>query len=419
MRRSLSLSLYLLVASRRGRPVTGGTATRAARPEGQVVWIAAGPDIGTGPLTQLCRGLLAERPKLTLVVTREASGADQLAPDLLPTGVHAETAPPDRPADVAALLQHWDPGALLLFGQVLPPAAILGCNERGIPVVLAGLGERADSFALGMFRRRLARWLLPRIDRILVADDAMSVALRDLAGDLPRMQVIGHLDDVLPPLTCNESERASLAGRFGTRGVWLAADCPADEEDAVLAAHGNAMRLAHRMLLILVPRDLSQGAAIADRFTREGFQVALRSNDEEPDPETQIYVADTEDEYGLWYRLAPLTFFGGTLWDAGPTRDPMEAAALGSAIICGARTKDRMAAFARLQEQKALRQVRSPTALAEAVAELIAPDRAAVLAHDAWAVSSHGAEVTERVVRAVFETLDRPPAAAATGHTAR
>ena len=58
-----------------------------------------------------------------------------------------------------------------------------------------------------------------------------------------------------------------------------------------------------------------------------------------------------------------------------------------------------------LAEARATRCAASPEALASTVAELMAPDRAALLAHNAWAVSSGGAEVTERVTQAIFETL--------------
>lgn len=404
MRRSLSLSLYLLTTGR-GDATAAQSAGHAPRPEGQAVWVAAGTDVAQGPLEQLCQALLAERPKLLIVLTCEGA-AGRVMP-VVPPNVIPEVAPADRPADVETFLAHWQPDALLLIGQSLPPATILACNARHVPVVLAGLGARADAFGEGLFRRQLAKSLLPRIDRILVADQAMALALHGLVGDLPAVEIAGHLEEVPQPLSCNEAERASLAQYFGTRGVWLAADCPEGEEEAVLAAHGQAMGMAHRMLLILVPQDVSQGAAVADRITREGYVVALRSHDEEPDAETQVYVADTDGEYGLWYRLAPVTYLGGTMWEKGPCRDPMEAAALGSAILCGPRTGDHAAAFAQLTAAKALRAVRSPMALADAVAELIAPDRAALLAHNAWGVSSGGAEVTGAVVQAVTAMLDR------------
>lgn len=111
-------------------------------------------------------------------------------------------------------------------------------------------------------------------------------------------------------------------------------------------------------------------------------------------------------ELGLWYRLAPVTFMGGTLVPGGSGRNPFEPAALGSAILHGPHPGPYPEAYALLAEARAARLVAGPDALAEAVTELIAPDRAALLAHNAWAASSGGAEVTDRVAGAVLAALD-------------
>lgn len=402
MRRSLSLSLYLLNAGR-GRAVPAGSGTlRPRRGSGPVVWLATGPGIPREALEEFCTALVAAARDTTVVLTPETA-----VPDGADSAVQGEATPADQPQVIAAFLDHWQPDVVMLLGQDLPPALILACKERSVPIVLAAVGGWSDFFQQGLFRRQLAKSLLPRFDEILAADEDTARSIRDLGGLLPGLRIAGRLEDLSAPLNCNEAERATLAAQFGTRGVWLAADCPPQEEDAVLAAHAHAMRMAHRMLLIAVPSDLSQGPAMADRMTREGFQVALRSQDEEPEAETQVYVADTEGEYGLWYRLAPVTYLGGTLSDAAANRDPMEAAALGSALISGSRPRGFAASFAKLTAGKAIRTVRSPASLADAVAELIAPDRAASLAHNAWRVSSDGAEVIETLVGCLSRWVER------------
>ncbi len=84
----------------------------------------------------------------------------------------------------------------------------------------------------------------------------------------------------------------------------------------------------------------------------------------------------------------------------------MEAAALGSAILHGPRTGDHGAAFARLGAARATRAVPVPGALAEALGDLLAPDRAARLAQAAWAVASDGAEVTEGLLQRIRQLTD-------------
>jgi 3-deoxy-D-manno-octulosonic-acid transferase len=55
----------------------------------------------------------------------------------------------------------------------------------------------------------------------------------------------------------------------------------------------------------------------------------------------------------------------------------------------------------------ASREIASPTELGEAVEGLLNPDRAAAMAHAAWAVCSTGAEATNRVVDLIRRHLDR------------
>ena len=55
--------------------------------------------------------------------------------------------------------------------------------------------------------------------------------------------------------------------------------------------------------------------------------------------------------------------------------------------------------------------MRDTDTLAAAVQALLPPDSAAAMAHAAWEVASRGAEVTDRVVEMVLDTLDRRAAA--------
>ena len=208
-------------------------------------------------------------------------------------------------------------------------------------------------------------------------------------------------------LPCLEAERAALARTLGTRPVWLAASLPEMEETSIIAAHRAALRMAHRLILIIVPQDPTRADPLARRLeAEEGWSVALRSAEQEPEPETEVYIADSASEYGLWYRLAPITFLGGSLLGQGCGRDPLEPAALGSAIVYGPRPGAFGTTFGRLGAARAARAVTSGADLGEALGDLLSPDRTARLAQAAWAVASDGAEVTEHVMTLIRRVMD-------------
>lgn len=394
MKRSLALGLYLLSA-RRG---AGVGAVQPERPAGRLVWLR-GSEHSQATVMQLARQLGEEHSDIHVLVTPRTGAGAGLATD----------APAETLTAAQAFLEHWRPDVLVLIGDELPAALVASCDDRGIAVIWADVRYRGGGRLSELIRGQVTRGLVQSLSAILTRDADSAQALRRLAGPQVPVQVSGPIEETLDPLPCQEADRAALVELLGTRPVWLAAACPPAEEDAVIAAHAHALRLAHRMLLILVPTEAERAPALAERMEREGWTVALRARDDEPDPEVEVLVTEGQTDMGLWYRLAPVCFMGGTLMAGGMSRNPYEAAALGSAILHGPNPEPYPAAYDRLAEARAARRVAGPAALREAVGDLIAPDRAAVLAHNAWSSSSGGAEVCGRVIREILALIpDRP-----------
>jgi 3-deoxy-D-manno-octulosonic-acid transferase len=89
-----------------------------------------------------------------------------------------------------------------------------------------------------------------------------------------------------------------------------------------------------QLLTVIVPRHPSRGEAIARMIAASGLHASLRSHEDLPTATSDIYVADTMGELGLFYRLAPIVFMGGSLVEHGG-QNPIEAIKLGAAIVHG------------------------------------------------------------------------------------
>ncbi len=83
-----------------------------------------------------------------------------------------------------------------------------------------------------------------------------------------------------------------------------------------------------------MPRHPDRGETIARTIEATGVRVGLRSREELPTAATDIYIADTMGELGLFYRLAPIVFMGGSLVPRGG-QNPIEAIKLGASIVHG------------------------------------------------------------------------------------
>ncbi|MFE3838006.1 3-deoxy-D-manno-octulosonic acid transferase [Pseudogemmobacter sonorensis] len=381
------------------RHLPGAETARPPRPAGALVWLhVPGPGAAPGML-ELARRL-SDEDGATVLMT---------CPEPLPTpspGVILQPPPAETAGAAAAFLDHWRPAALVFCEGELRPAAVLEAARRGLPLMM--VDARAPHLPKGRegWFPGLMRSALSAFSRVVAIDETAARAFRKAGAPSGAVLVAGRMEAPSAALPCLEAEREALARLTAARPIWFAVSIPEAEEQAVLSTHRAVIGLAHRLLLILLPEDPARAEPLAAALEAEGWSVTLRSADQEPEAETEIYVVGDRAELGLWYRLAPITFLGGSLAGTGALQSPLEPAALGSAILHGPRPGAFGAALGRLGAARAARAVATPADLAEALGDLLSPDRAARLAQAAWNVASDGAEVTEMVLAHIRRVLE-------------
>lgn len=394
MPRSIWLSLY----SWSVRANAAITAARPARPAGPLVWLQGQLEETAGALNELGRRIASEDGVAVLITGVGGPGGV--------AGVIFQPTPSEMPQDLRGFLDHWRPDACLISDGDVRPMLLTEVFARGVPVAIVNArAPRLPRWWMAWWPG-LMRGLLGQVRQVLALDEAALRAFRRAGVAPERVTVTGRLQEAGLVLPAVEADRQALAASIGTRPVWFAASVPEAEEAAVLEAHLAAQRLAHRLLLILAPQGEAGGEAGGEALARRiseanGWEVASRSDAEDPDGETDIYIVNGTAEYGLWYRLAPISYLGGSLSPAGCVRNPFEVAALGSAILHGPMAGEFGARFDRLGAALASRPVAGAADLGEALGELLSPDRTARLAGAAWGVTSEGAEVTDRVMELV------------------
>jgi 3-deoxy-D-manno-octulosonic-acid transferase len=423
--RSLLLGLYLAV-SRRG----GGIARRVLerrrqegkedperlgermgmagqpRPDGPLVWFHAASVGEAASLLELFRRLQQARPTLTCLVTTVTVTSAHFVAERLPENCIHQFVPLDIVPWVRRFLAHWRPDVAVWTESELWPAMLCETWDADIPMLLINARISERSFRRWRLAGSVTRALLARFDRILAQDDLASEQLQLLGAEPSRISVEGSLKEGAAPLPYDERERQRLARAFAGRPVWLAASTHPGEEEIVLAAHARARRALPMLALILAPRHPARGDALAAMLRDRGLFVARRSKGEEIGADTDVYLADTLGEMGLWYRIAAVAFVGGSLVDVGG-HNPFEPALLGCAILHGPHVRNFVDAYRRLAIADAAALVRSEDELADALVATMAPDRAATMASSAWEVVSEGAAVTDTVMAAIGACLDR------------
>ncbi len=399
--------LSLLLHDLLGRIRAGGAAERAPpsrpsrRPPGKLAWFHLSRARDLPALAALTEALSEQMPGLGFLVTTDGPRPEEGLPD---SCLH-EVLPPDRLAPAREFLSFWSPDVLAWISARLAPAILHETARAGIPRVLLDTGAAFELSRRWPYPPLLVRRTLRGFDAILSGDEATSLALIAAGARRERVQTIGVLEREVQPLPCNQAEWDAMTELLATRPVWLAAGIVPAELGPVIRAHRQVLRRAHRLLLIIVPARIADSDSIAGALAVAGVSFARRSRGEDPGRDTPVYLADTEDELGLWYRLSPVSFIGRTLSECDDNPDPLQAAVLGSVVVHGPWVTAHRVAFRRLARAGASREVKNAADLAGAIDALLAPDRAAVMAHAAWQISSAGAEAIVRAADALAGRL--------------
>jgi 3-deoxy-D-manno-octulosonic-acid transferase len=185
---------------------------------------------------------------------------------------------------------------------------------------------------------------------------------------------LGDLKHAAPLLPVDEAVLATWQSLIKDRTVWLAASTHPGEENKVIEVH-KALKADHPDLLtMIVPRHPERGDELAKTIEAAGLNVAQRSKQMRPDSKTDIYLGDSLGELGLFYRLAPIAFIGGSLAPQGG-QNPLEAARLGCALLFGPHTDNFAETTALLEHRGAARRIVDTDDLCAAVRHLFGAER--------------------------------------------
>jgi 3-deoxy-D-manno-octulosonic-acid transferase len=295
------------------------------------------------------------------------------------------------------LLTKLKPLAVVVIGDPFMPVLTANARDLDIPLIAVDVEAPPGGWRLWRLIRGSATEVLRSYVRLMTPDGPTYRRLRRMGAGESRVEKTGPLADLIRPPRYRPEERLSIKQGLGARPVWCAVDVPDDEIELVMQALDRAVRRAHRLLLVIMPRNPDRLEAVLAAVKAAGHEPLVRSEGDDPDPETSVYIADIWEEHGLWFSLSGVTFLGGTIGPLGAARSPMEPATLGSAVVHGANFGTFGASFRHLTEAGASRQVSTWAELGDAVETLSVPDVQAALAARAWQLATSAADVGERL----------------------
>lgn len=344
------------ISERRGHP-------GVKRPNKPLVWLH-GASVGE---TVTLLPLIAKLQKrgLAVLVTSGTVTSAKLLAARLPAGVIHQYLPLDVPRYMRRFMDHWRPELCLICESEIWPNLLIEAHRRSIPVVMVNGRMSERSFARWYKMPKTSRFLLSCFEACLAQSQADAERLAQLGA--PRVSVAGNLKFDVPAPPAEPNMLAILDGMTTGRPVWIAASTHPGEDELVLAAHLAIKPYLPKLLTIIAPRHPQRGPDIEALAQANDVTVSRRAAGENPERDIDLYVADTVNELGLFYRLSQVAFLGGSLVEGIGGHNPIEPAKLGCALVHGPYVHNNAEIFAAFDQDGGSRSVPDAQALAGAV----------------------------------------------------
>ena len=404
--------LYLAARMARGKEDRARFGERLGRPglprpDGPLVWAHAASIGESLSLVPLIVRLLSERPGLGVLFTTGTVTSAGIMAERLPEGAFHQYIPVDRLSYVRRFLDHWRPDLVLWAESEFWPNLVTESAALAVPVILVNGRVSPRSFAGWRRAPGFIRHLLGGLTLCLGQAEIDAERLRRLGAR--NAKSVGNLKFAASPLPANQKALDFLSAALGDRPRWLAASTHPGEETLVAGVHRRLKAERPGLLTIMVPRHPERGAAIAQTLRADGYSVALRSAGEIIAATTDIYLADSLGELGLFFRLADVVFMGKSLMPLGG-QNPVEPARLGCALIHGPYMANFEDMAARMKETGAAKEVADEAALSVAVAQLLDDENRRRRSIEAGRAFANGeAHVLDAVMAELAPFLDTLP----------
>lgn len=327
-----------------GRPIK-------ERPSGRLIWFH-GASVGESvSMLPLINKLLETSEDTHVMVTTGTTTSADLMGKRLPERAFHQYIPIDNPAFTKRFVKHWRPDLVLWFESDFWPAMLSTIKKKNIPLILVNGRISNKSFKRWQQFDFLCKELLSCFTFCLGQSEEDAYRLRVLGAK--DSTCLGNLKFAGLPIPVDENKKSEILKQIDSRPLFCISSTH-DNEEYQLGRHFKKLFEKHPDLLIIIaPRHPQRGTDIQKQMKELGFETALRSAQEPITKKTQVYIADTIGELGIWYGISPIVFIGGSLIPHGG-QNFMEPSRLKDAVIVGPYMHNFTEAMQRAQKANAI-----------------------------------------------------------------
>ena len=309
--------------------------TLIKRPIGQLIWFHAVSVGEINTIIPLIKFYNKKFPKINfLITTTTLTSCEIFKKNKLPNAIH-QYLPIDISFIAKRFLQHWNPNLCIFTESEIWPNLLIEAKQFA-PILLINARLSDKSFLNWKRFKSFITNLLKIYTQIFPSThldvDKFSFFYKK------NIKYLGNLKNAAPPMPYNNKLLKQLKKSTAERKIVLFASTHRGEEEMIVHAHNELKIYYENLLTIIVPRHIDRAAEIVKMADRYKLNIALHTESHHIiAPDTELYIANTMGELGVFYRLSDIAFVGGSLIKRGG-HNILEPAKLGLAILSGAHT---------------------------------------------------------------------------------
>lgn len=333
----------------------------AVRSTRGIIWIHAA-SVGESRISiTLTKQLRNIYPKHRILITTGTVTSAAIVRGLGSAKVVHQFLPMDNPISLWLFFRYWRPDLGIIMESELWPN-LIKTGYKFCPLILANARMSSRSFEKWKNYRMLSSDMLKCFQHVL-CQSKVDVERYKFLGASPIYA--GNLKYSSAPLEVNKIHLTTLRSMIGKRPVFLAASTHAGDEEIILNAYMKSRANHPDLLAIIAPRHVSRADEIKSLIKTHDLNVSVRSRKDHITPSTEIYLADTMSELGLFFSIADISCICGSFKNGG--HNPIEAAYFDTYIVFGPDMSNFSDVTEEFLENKAATQVQDDKELSEAI----------------------------------------------------
>ena len=278
---------------------------------------------------------------------------------------HIAIAPLDFPNVLKRFIKYWKPITLITMENEIFPNRIVLLKKARCKIIWVNARISTKSMKFWENNSNLKNQVTKNIDHVFAQDKITHERFKKLGFDIQKLTQIENLKKFRAPQKVDVIHIKEINKSFAYEDTICIASSHPGEEVIILDAFKLALQKKSNLKMILVPRHPKRIKEIVNLIEEYQFKYSVRSQNESPCSDNQIYLADTIGELPLWYSSCSVTFVAGSLLPIGG-HTPYEPTFYSSAIIHGPHFSNFEDAYDTLNKNKGALKVTNSEQLSQA-----------------------------------------------------